>query len=565
MAPAGTAGTTVNVSVTTPGGTSVDTPEDDYSYGAPTITGLNPGAGPVVGGNQVVISGTGFSGLAGSAAVRFGTVNATSYTVDSPTQITAVAPLGTGGTTVDVAVTTAAGTSLNTLKDDYSYGLPTIAGVVPAAGPVAGGNQVVISGTGFSGLTGATAVKFGAINATSYVVNGPTQITAVAPAGTAGTTVDVVVTTPAGASLNTLSDDYSYGPPVVSALDPVEGPPAGGNEVVITGKGFTGLSGATAVKFGTVSATSYVVDGPTQITAVAPAGSAGTVVDVYVTTPGGKSANTSADDYTYFDAPAITKLTPAAGAAAGLNHVVITGTGFTGTSGVKFGGVSATYTIDSSVQVTATAPAGTAGTTVRVSVTTPLGTSPDTAADDYSYGLPTVTHLTPDDGPVAGGNQVIIRGTGFTGLSLASAVKFGLANARSYTVDSPTQITAVAPLGTAGQTVSVSVTTPAGSSLNTAADDYTYYAIPRVTNLSPDHGPAAGNNYVVITGTNFAGLSGPSAVRFGSRSALSYEVDSDTQITAVAPSKYLSSFVDVRVTTPGGTSADTSSDNYTYQ
>ena len=49
------------------------------------------------------------------------------------------------------------------------------------------------------------------------------------------------------------------------------------------------------------------------------------------------------------------------------------------------------------------------------------------------------------------------------------------------------------------------------------------------------------------------------------RSALSYEVNSDTQITAVAPSRYLGSSVDVRVTTPGGTSANTSSDDYTYQ
>ena len=472
VAPAGTAGTTVSVNVTTLGGTSANTPKDDYSYGVPTITGLSPGAGPVVGGNQVVISGTGFTGLSGSAAVRFGSANAV-YVVDSPTQITAVVPLGTGGTTVDVAVTSPAGTSLNTLKDDYSYGPPAIVSVIPAAGPVAGGNYVVISGTGFSGLTGGAAVRFGAVNARSYLVDSPTQITAVAPAGTAGATVNVIVTTPAGASVNSVSDDYSYGPPVVSGLDPVEGPPAGGNEVVITGKGFTGLTGTGAVKFGTVNATSYVVDGPTQITAVAPAGSPGAVVDVYVTTPAGKSTNTSSDNYTYLDAPVIAKLTPAAGAAAGLNYVVITGTGFTGTTSVRFGSFSATYTVDSSVQITARAPAGTSGTTVSVSVTTALGTSANTASDDYSYGPPTVIALSPTHGPVAGRNYVIIEGTGFTGLSGSSAVRFGLVNARSYTVNSPTQITAVAPAGVAG-TVSISVTTPAGSSANTAADDYTY-------------------------------------------------------------------------------------------
>ena len=51
----------------------------------------------------------------------------------------------------------------------------------------------MLTGTGFTGLSGAAAVTFGGTNATSYTVNSATQITATAPAHAAGA-VDVVVT-----------------------------------------------------------------------------------------------------------------------------------------------------------------------------------------------------------------------------------------------------------------------------------------------------------------------------------------------------------------------------------
>ena len=143
----------------------------------PTVTAISPIAGPAAGGTTVVITGTNFIG---ATAVRFGTVNATSFTVNSATQITAVSPAGTVGSTVQVSVTTPAGTSANTAADDFTYqGVPTVTAISPIAGPAAGGTTVVITGTNF---IGATAVRFGTVNATSFTVNSATQITAVSPA-----------------------------------------------------------------------------------------------------------------------------------------------------------------------------------------------------------------------------------------------------------------------------------------------------------------------------------------------------------------------------------------------
>ena len=141
-------------------------------------------------------------------------MNATSYTVDSATQITAVSPAGTAGTLVDITVTTPGGTSPHVGADTFQYaattGAPSIGGLSLSSGPAAGGATVTIYGTNFTGATGATAVQFGAVNATSYTVDSATQITAVSPAGTAGTFVDITVTTPGGTSPHIGADTFQY-------------------------------------------------------------------------------------------------------------------------------------------------------------------------------------------------------------------------------------------------------------------------------------------------------------------------------------------------------------------
>jgi hypothetical protein len=98
----------------------------------------------------------------------------------------------------------------------------------------------------------------------------------------------------------------------------------------------------------------------------------------------------------------------------------------------------------------------------------------DARHDDYTYlPVPTVTAVTPIQGPAAGGTVVTITGTDFTGMTLPAGLTFGGANATTYTVDSATQITATAPAHAAGL-VQVQVTSLGGASANTPADDYTY-------------------------------------------------------------------------------------------
>jgi hypothetical protein len=174
---------------------------------------------------------------------------------------------------------------------------PAVTALNPTSGSTAGGNQVEITGTD---LTGATKVEFGTtvVNA-PFTENTATKIKLNAPAHTAGT-VNVLVTTPGGTSANPGADDYTYNAPTptpaVTALNPTHGAAAGGNVVTITG---TDLTGATEVKFGATQGTEVVVENATTVKAKAPAGTAGATVDVRVTTPGGTSTNTAADNYLY--------------------------------------------------------------------------------------------------------------------------------------------------------------------------------------------------------------------------------------------------------------------------
>ncbi|MFD6356933.1 IPT/TIG domain-containing protein [Nocardia tengchongensis] len=69
---------------------------------APVLTSLTPSSGPATVFSTVVIAGSGFANV-GPLSVRFGTT-ATTFTIDSDTQITAISPTGTGTVNVTVKV-----------------------------------------------------------------------------------------------------------------------------------------------------------------------------------------------------------------------------------------------------------------------------------------------------------------------------------------------------------------------------------------------------------------------------------------------------------------------------
>ncbi len=106
---------------------------------------------------------------------------------------------------------------------------------------------------------------------------------------------DLLATYQAAPALAGVTFAYDLGTPAVTKVAPAKGTTAGGTTVKVTGSGFTE---ADTVDIGSTPATDVTVTSSTSLTAVAPAGAAGTV-DVRVTTPSGTSPVVTADHFTY--------------------------------------------------------------------------------------------------------------------------------------------------------------------------------------------------------------------------------------------------------------------------
>jgi hypothetical protein len=332
-----------------------------WAADAPTITAFSPTSGPV--GTLVTINGTNFIDVTG---VKFKNT-AAAFDVKSSTLLTATVPAGAMTGKIIVTTPDGTGASATEFTVTASTAAPTISSFSPTSGPV--GTSVIVNGTNF---TGAISVKFNGVSATFNVNAGGTRITAKVPSG--ATTGKITVTTPGGTA--TSATDFivtASAAPTISSFSPSSGPV--GTAVTINGSNF---SGATTVTFNGISATFNVNSAGTKITTKVPSGA--TTGKITVITPGRTA--TSAKDFVVTGAiPTITSFTPTSGKAGTV--VTITGTSFTGATSVKFGGVSASFTVNSSTKITATVSAG--AKTGPISVTTPAGTG--TSASTFTVVL----------------------------------------------------------------------------------------------------------------------------------------------------------------------------------
>jgi uncharacterized repeat protein (TIGR03803 family) len=216
--------------------------------------------------------------------------------------------------------------------------------------------------------------------------------------------------------------------------------------------------------------------------------------------------------------------------------VGILGGGFTGTTGVKFGGTSATFSVVSDTYISASVPAG--ATTGFVTVVTPAATL---TSNQKFRVTPAISSFSPLSGAV--GTAVTITGTSFTG---ATQVKFGGVKATTLVVNSDTQVTANVPSG--AKTGKITVTTAGGSATSSSSFSVT----PTISSFSPSSGKVG--TVVTVTGT---GLTQTTKVTFGGVAATTFTVNSDAQVTATVPTGALTG--KIAITTPGGTATSATS------
>ena len=493
---------------------------------APTVTGFSPSSG--LPGSSVTIGGTNFGG---TTSVTFNGVAASSYSVDSASSITATVPAG--ATDGHIAVTNPGGTAPSP-GVFFVIQAPSITSFSPTFGLPAA--TVTVNGTH---LTGTTAVKFGTTSASFSFVS-DTQLTATVPTG--AKTGPITVVNPAGTAVS--SDPFVVSSTLVApsnvTFTPANGPV--GATVTINGQHFTG---ATEVDFNGTPATTFAVTSDTKITAKVPSGATSGPISVTNTVGTG----TSVANFGVVVAPVITSFTPTSGA---VGHVVeIDGSGFTGTTAVKFGATSASFSFVSDTELTAPVPTG--AKTGQISVTNLVGTATTAALSPSVFTVastgPTVTGFSPALG--AAGAQVTITGTN---LATTTDVEFGSVSA-SFVINSGTSVTATVPTVPpvpGGTNVKITVTNDVGPA--TSAKTFTVIEPPVITSFSPGSGNVG--TLVTITGSGFTdtGKTGGDFVEFGSTNATPFAVVSDSKITVKVPTAASTGTISVHNAAGTGTS-----------
>lgn len=527
---------TVDVSVTTPGGTATKTAAFNYIIQPPDLFSMDIASGTVDGGTTVVISGRFLQG----ATVAFDGVPATNVVVNSTGYTaTAQSPAHVPGV-VQITATTAGGTS--TLQQPFLYDAPSplVTSISPATGLTRGGSTITFNGK----YLWDAQVHFGSVQATSVTVAPDgLSLTAVLPARREGQ-VDVTVSVP-GKTDVVLANGFTYTAPlpVVTAINPARGPLTGNTPITLTG---TDLTPTSVVNFGTQVITPSVVslDGLSLTFDLPPSATLATV-PVSVTTSGGTSVPLN---FAYAPVPTLTGASASMGPFGG-SSVTVNGTDFIPGATVNFNGQTITPdTIDSSGHsLTFTTPAVSAPATVSYTVTTAGGT---TASADFEYvPQPVIGTLSPAVGTLSS-VSISVSGSGFLP---GTQVNFNGQVITPDTIDSTgTALTFTAPAVTAGVTAATTVTNAGGTSNSV---DYIYMGQPRLNTLGVTMGPETAGQVLTITGTDLAGVT---SVKFGATPA-TITGTTATTVDMVVPAG--TGTVSVVATSPGGISNGL---DYTY-
>ena len=499
------------------------------------VTAISPQEGRITGGENITIFGKGFPP---DATVTIGGKPLTEPKI-TDTLIMGITPPGKEGewdvliTAPSIDFTVSAGKFIYSPLSNI-----VVTRITPTNGKQAGDDVGSIIGSGF--LPGAT-VTIGGISASDVVVT-PTLISFIIPPGTEGTK-DVVTINPEGQK-GILRGGYTYNPfPVIEKIKPDEGPLAGKTQITITGKHF--MDGVV-VTIGGNRMPRLDLFSPTELRLDTPPGKSGPK-DVRVINPDSQEAMLK-DGFTYNPAPTILSVMPNAGALEGGTEIIITGTGFLFGADVLIGNTEVINRVVSSTstKIKVETPPSTAG--VKDLEVINRDGQKATLEDAFTYyPAPVITSVTPNNGRLAGGTKVTIQGSGFLpGAKVLIGFDIdarAFATASSIQVMSPVLITAIMPSGESGPK-DVVVRNPDKQEVRLFGG-FTYNPMPKITDVSPNHGPASGGTKIIIRGKGF--LQGAKVI-VGKRPATA-EVLDDSSIQAITPKNPQGVF-DVRVINP---------------
>eukprot|EP00808_Paulinella_micropora_P019733 g59215.t1 len=479
-----------------------------FQYQRPSLTALTPASGPTSGGavgnvdQLIVLTGSSFGFQNGTVTV--GGKTATVYEWNH-TSIKFWHPAGTGTSTEVYAIAKDGRTNAAPLT--FAYLSPQILTVSPLSA-LTGPDRTNLTMTGVSlGSPAVTTITIGGMpcNILTFTVGSPDTIICAIPLGQ-GRNLPVIVNVTGIA--RTHSSTFNYISPSLTAINPGNGPTAGGGTVRITGTSL-GTSGTVTIGGFGCQITTYT---HSYIDCRVPAGQGENlaVVLALTTTP----VVTSSGSVRYgYDGPTVSSTSPQYLPTKGGTDLVIFGENF-GVGGdspvtITLGGVNCPLkfpltTFLKHCNVTCVVPeyesfVSTTALTILVKAQVLQKVSSNLVY--VQYQRPQVSGVAPLNGKTNGGRLITIDGLNF---GKNPSVLVG---------------TKVCPITSGGLTAHIKIicTVPAGEGVNltvsvvnglSSTETWLFsYDPPEITGVSPNYGPTAGStvqtDHLTISGSSF--------------------------------------------------------------
>jgi len=443
------------------------------------IAAVTPSSGSTYGGSLLTIDGVCFNDITGT--VKIGGLDPASILSWTDTEIICVTKPHSAGT-VDVTVKTNTNDTATSVNA-YTYVTPTLTITAP------NGTERWARGT-TQAITWTSQYLDPAALVTLDLYKAGIRVQTIKTVANTGAFSWAIPATQLEDTKYTIRISYQrendtsngtftiFAPPAVSAISPTTGPPAGGQQVTISGSFFGLKKGTGSVTFDDLPATVYQSWTASRIVCTTPAHLPG-AVNVKVTTLSGDRTEVS-NGYTFSD-PVLTVTAPNGGERWGRNLsqlITWTSLGEVGNT-VKIELLrGATHTLIAGSATNSGSYRWTPSTTltlandylIRVSSLTKTGIS-DTSNNPFTLVvLPSISVVTPTKGIVLGGKVVTISGAGFG--TIRGTIDFGGVPVTSISSWKDTSISCLSPPHTSG-TVTVTVTNNAGDSA-LKVNAYTY-------------------------------------------------------------------------------------------
>ncbi|CAN0074374.1 unnamed protein product, partial [Ectocarpus sp. 13 AM-2016] len=437
----------------------------------------------------------------------------------------------------------------------------TVRAIAPSSGPQQGGTVVEVDGTGFVNSTGLSCRLAGRRLPATFVDSG--RVRCITPTSATSLAMPLEVSNNGIDFTNSSTVHFTFVPALdIRHLWPMSGPIGGGTSVSVYGAGFaSGKSKVLCIFRGDrAHMTLATVHSDDELSCPTPplgdSSPTGATVRVELTNNNGVDRVASPINFSYVPPIHLFSVSPSHSGEEGGVTAVVTGENFLPSTSLscRFGGQDATpAAFISSKQVSCLVPESQAGPR-QVSLTV-SNNGQDCAARSplvYTYlSAFTLTSNEPSAGPVDGGTDVLLAGTGLSQTG-PWACRFGSFAASPGEFLSSDVIRCTAPPSPDGPIkVEVSVSNNLLEfSAPSATTTFEYHPQARPERFHPRAGPLSGGTVITVEGATFSATTEQLACRFG-RAVVKATLQSSPQITCQAPPSSSEKNVPVQVTING--------------